>query len=136
VKVFLDTNVLVAAFATRGLCADLLRTVLAKHELVLGQIVLVELERVMREKLRVPEAVIAAALDLLREYPMSAASEPVTHPKCRDKDDAVVLACAIAAGADVLVTGDRDLLVLAGKTPVRIVDPRGMWTLLQADAAS
>jgi putative PIN family toxin of toxin-antitoxin system len=136
VKVFLDTNVLVAAFATRGLCADLLRTVLAKHELVLGQIVLVELERVMREKLRVPEAVIAAALDLLREYPVTAVSEPVTHPKCRDKDDAVVLACAIAAGADVLVTGDRDLLVLAGKSPIRIVDPRGLWTLLQAEGAS
>jgi uncharacterized protein len=136
VKVFLDTNVLVAAFATRGLCADLLRTVLAKHEFVLGQIVLVEFERVMREKLRVPEEVIAAALELLREYPVTAASKPVTHPKCRDKDDAVVLACAIAAGADVLVTGDRDLLVLAGKSSVRIVAPRELWTLLQANAAS
>jgi len=29
VRVFLDTNVLVAAFATRGLCADLMRVVLA-----------------------------------------------------------------------------------------------------------
>ena len=34
VRVFLDTNVLVAAFATRGLCADVVRTVLAEHELV------------------------------------------------------------------------------------------------------
>jgi putative PIN family toxin of toxin-antitoxin system len=133
VKVFPDTNVLVAAFATRGLCVDLLRTVLAKHELVQGQIVLVELERVMRDTLRVPEAVTAAALDLLREYPVTTVDGPVTRPKCRDKDDAVVLACAIAAGADVLVTGDRDLLVLAGKTGVRIVDPRGLWSLLQGD---
>jgi len=136
VKVFLDTNVLVAAFATRGLCADLLRVVLTKHELVLGQIVLVELERVMREKLRVPEAVIAAALELLREYPVTAVSEPLPRPKCRDKDDAVVLASAVAAGADVLVTGDRDLLVLAGKTSLRILDPRGVWSLLQAGAGS
>jgi uncharacterized protein len=136
VKVFPDTNVLVAAFATHGLCADLLRIVLAKHELVLGRIVLVELERVMREKLRVPEAVIAAALELLREYPVAVASEPLPRPRCRDKDDAIVLASAVAAGADVLVTGDRDLLVLAGKVSLRILDPRGLWDLLQADAPS
>jgi hypothetical protein len=36
VKVFLDTNVLVSAFAARGLCADLLRDVLARHDLVTG----------------------------------------------------------------------------------------------------
>ena len=133
-KVFPDTNVLVAAFATRGLCADLLRTALAKHELVLGQIVLVELERVMRDKLRVPEAVITAALDLLREFPVAPATEPLPRIRCRDKDDIAVLACALASGADVLVTGDRDLLVLAGKSPLRIVEPRELWTLLQAKA--
>ena len=135
-KVFPDTNVLVAAFATRGLCTDLLRTILAKHELVLGQVVLVELERVMRDKLRVPEAVIAAALELLREYPVAAPTEPLPRIRCRDKDDIVVLACALASGADVLVTGDRDLLVLAGKSPLRIVDPRELWTLLQPKAES
>ena len=41
-KVCLDTNVLVAAFATRGLCADLLRTVVTKHELVIGEVILTE----------------------------------------------------------------------------------------------
>ena len=135
-KVFFDTNVLVAAFATRGLCADLLRTVLAKHELVLGQVVLVELERVLRDKLRVPEAVIAAALELLREFPVAAAPEPPPRIRCRDKDDVAVLACALASGADVLVTGDRDLLVLADRTTLRIADPRELWTLLQANAGS
>ncbi len=40
---FPDTNALIDACATRGLCTDLLRVVFAKHELVLGQIVLVEL---------------------------------------------------------------------------------------------
>ena len=35
-RVFLDTNMLVAAFATRGLCEDVLRTTLSEHELVIG----------------------------------------------------------------------------------------------------
>jgi predicted nucleic acid-binding protein len=34
VRVFLDTNVLVSAFAARGLCADTLELVLLEHELV------------------------------------------------------------------------------------------------------
>jgi hypothetical protein len=37
VKVFLDTNVLVSGFAARGLCADVMRLVLAEHELIMGE---------------------------------------------------------------------------------------------------
>jgi len=37
VRVFLDTNVLVAAVATRGLCADVFRSALASYELVSSQ---------------------------------------------------------------------------------------------------
>jgi len=36
VKVFLDTNILVSATATRGLCADVLREVLASHQLIVS----------------------------------------------------------------------------------------------------
>ena len=39
-RVFFDTNVLVSAFLTRGLCADLLRLVLTEHTLVTSEGVL------------------------------------------------------------------------------------------------
>ena len=68
-RVFLDTNVLVSAFATRGICAD------------------------------------------------------------RDKDDRWVFASAVEGRAEVFVTGDRDLLDVAGAAPLKIVDPRGFWQL-------
>ena len=41
-KVFLDTNVLIAAFATRGLCADMFCLAATDHELLIGAAVLVE----------------------------------------------------------------------------------------------
>lgn len=53
-KAFLDTNVLVSAFATRGLCADLFRLALAEHELITTDIVLTELEGVLRERFGIP----------------------------------------------------------------------------------
>lgn len=65
-RVFLDTNVLVAAFATRGLCEDLLRTVLAEHELVVSELVLDELGRVLLEKLRMPKTRVDSITSFIR----------------------------------------------------------------------
>ena len=47
VKVVLGTNVLVSGFTTRGLCADVIRLVHAEHELIIGDVVLKEVERVL-----------------------------------------------------------------------------------------
>ncbi len=49
--------------------------------------------------------------------------------KVRDPDDAVVLAEALAGQADVLVSGDRDLLDLGEVQGSRILDPRQFWQL-------
>ena len=130
-RVFLDTNVLVAAFATRGLCADVLRDVLAEHELLVGEVVLIELRRALTRRLRLPATAIEAILQFLREHevvprPRKPASLPV-----RDPADRWILASALAARADVLVTGDRDLLDIAAQAPLRILDPRGFWELLR-----
>lgn len=54
-KIFADTNVLVSAFTARGLCADLLEVILADHQLMTGEYVLNELERVLSTKPGVPE---------------------------------------------------------------------------------
>ena len=64
-KVCLDSNVLVSAFATRGLSADVLRVVLAEHELLVPVVVLAEVERVLREKLQLPEASLVVAKQVL-----------------------------------------------------------------------
>ena len=42
-----------------------------------------------------------------------------------------VLASEVEAEADILVTGDRDLLEIARKAPIEIVDPRGFWDKLR-----
>ena len=52
----------------------------------------------------------------------------------RDRADAWVLASAVAGQADVLVTGDQDLLVLGARAPVPILDPRGFWNLTRGAA--
>jgi predicted nucleic acid-binding protein len=54
---------------------------------------------------------------------------PDRDPELRDADDQPVLGTLLAArqlaGADYLITGDKDLLALAGRYP--IVTPAGFW---------
>ena len=130
-RVCLDTNVLVAAFATRGLCTDVLRTVLAEHELVIGEVILDELRRAMTRKLRLPPDRILG-LELVFEgiqiLPKPDSPSPI---KVRDRADRWVLATAVAGEADVLVTGDEDLLVVADDAPLKILTPRAFWDLLR-----
>ena len=104
-RVFLDTNVLVSAFATRGLCADVMRQVLAEHELVIGEVVLRELRKALRLKLKLPPATVTAIEELLRESEVIPRPRTPSELEVRDPDDRWVLASAIAGRADVLVTG-------------------------------
>jgi predicted nucleic acid-binding protein len=48
-----------------------------------------------------------------------------------DPDDAWVLASAVSGGADLLVTGDQDLLDVQRQVAIPIVDPRGCWDRLR-----
>lgn len=66
-KVFLDTNVLVSAVATRGLCADVLREVLARQELIVSPELLHELEIGLEEKLALPRGIITEFIELVKE---------------------------------------------------------------------
>ena len=127
-RVFLDTNVLVAAFATRGLCADVVRLTLAAHEMVVSEQVMTELERTLREKIGLPEFELRSVLSLVREE-TALAREAEATVSVRDPSDTPILAAALASGADVLVSGDRDLLELEQPVRIRIVSPRGFWQL-------
>ena len=130
-RVFLDTNVLVGAFTTRGICADVLSVVLVEHQLIAGESMLEELARVLGTKMQVPEGTVAEALALLRregEISSTTSDVPIDIP---DPDDVLILGEAIEGSADLLVTGDRDLLGVADDSPIPILTPRGFWQLLQ-----
>jgi uncharacterized protein len=127
-RVFLDTNVLVSAFATRGLCSDLLRLVLTRHELVLGEAVLEEVSRSFRAKLGIPDPVVQSIETLLRSFHIEPKPKEAPPVSIRDPSDRAILVSAVNAGAEVLITGDQDLLVVAKKvSAVRILDPRSFW---------
>ena len=131
-KVCLDSNVLVSAFATRGLAADVLRVVLTEHELLVPVVVLQEVERVLRDKFALPPGTLVLARQVLEGQTVVPRPEALLTVTVRDPDDAWVLASAVAGGADLLVTGDDDLLVAADQAPIPILTPRAFWDRLRA----
>lgn len=130
-RVFLDTNVLVSAFATRGICRDVLAVILAEHRLIAGEAVLGELQRVLSGRIGLPGDIAGEVVFFLRrEAALVAVAAESFEIEVRDPDDAGILAEAIAGRADVLVTGDRDLLELPVHTGVTSLSPRGFWERL------
>ena len=129
-KVFLDTNALASGIATRGLCSELLESVIHDHELLTCQPVLRELEGVLIEKLRLPEAVVAGFLALLKAEGTMVESRKNPSIRIKDSDDIAILACAIAGKADVFVTGDKELLSLRKIEDLAVVSPRELWNRL------
>lgn len=129
-RVCLDTNVLVAAFAARGLCADLLRLVMAEHELILLEVVEDELYRALAGKLKLSEEALSLVQSVLGRYEKAPRTDTPSPVSLRDPDDEKVLVDAVAAGAQILVSGDQDLLVAAHESPIPIVSPRAFLTLI------
>jgi len=60
---------------------------------------------------------------------------PQVHVVERDPDDDMIIACALHARADYIVTRDKDLLSLGAYQGVRMVTPRQFLDLLDASSA-
>ncbi len=126
-RVFLDTNVIASAMATRGLCADVFRFTTEHHELVISEQLLNELERTLREKFLAPSDLIADTLWLLRQDTLFAEAEPLIALDLKDSGDVAIVSAAIHAGADLLVTGDKEMLKLGKVDALEILSPRQYW---------
>ena len=131
-KVFLDTNVLASAFATRGLCSDVLREVLASHDLYTSDEVLKELRSVFKNKFGFPENLTQRIVLLLQRETKTAYSKAEIEIHISDKSDIPIINAALAAGIHVFITGDKELLDLKKIGNLKIVSPRKFWELLKA----
>jgi len=136
VKVFLDTNVLASAAATRGLCADVLREVFAYHDLFISQQVLSELSRVLRSKFSVDQDLIDEFILLLEQDGVQVQPAPLPGIELQDKDDLPIVGAAVAARAEVLITGDKELLDLGRVENLEILSPRQFWEKLKTLAGT
>jgi putative PIN family toxin of toxin-antitoxin system len=135
-KVFLDTNVIVAATATRGLCADVMREVLARHDLVISTALLDEIAAVLAEKIGTPSDIVSGLITLLRDGAELSEPSDVVEIPVRDQPDRIILSAAWNGKAEIFVTGDAEILGLHEIGTMAVVSPRAFWELAKAGAGS
>lgn len=137
-KATLDTNVLASGFLgferdTNRPGAVLRAWRAGRFELVIAEHILGELARTFGKpyfRLRFPPGDALAADALLRRRATLVAVTAPVHDIATHPEDDVVLATAISAGADYLVTGDRQLRLLGSVDGVVIVEPREFLDIL------
>lgn len=119
----LDANVVVAAFASSGTCLEVFKACVAGHQLFGSEALADEVRRILTHRIKLPPDKVEA--DMVKFVQASELVEPVSVPRdaCRDPRDLHVLGLSWAAKAEVLVTGDADLLVLRHAGETRIVRP-------------
>ena len=126
---FLDTNVLISAFATRGLCADLYERLATQHEIVIGEPVVLEVLDILRRKFKANTELLKVEAQLrLLEVIAAQATAPVLP--IRDIEDPWIIACALHAKVDCFVTGDTELLDLKIIDNIPVISPRACFSML------
>lgn len=137
-RAILDTNVLLAGLLWHGPPHALLQHVRAGTiSLVTSPALLAELADVIgRAKfdaiLKRTDTSRERSLAEVRRLAEVIAPPPLPRPVCRDPDDDEVLALAIAARVELIVSGDNDLLSLGSFQGVPIVVPAEAVIFIEA----
>ena len=130
-RVVLDTNVIIAAFATRGLCSEVFEVCLTSHTIVISEHILSEVERVLIKKIHLPRNITASIIDYLRDVAEMFEPQVIEDSACRDIEDRKIIGTAVSGDAQLIITGDDDLLTLKKFMKINIVTPRGFWNRLR-----
>ncbi|MES0490240.1 MAG: putative toxin-antitoxin system toxin component, PIN family [Leptospirales bacterium] len=123
-KIVFDTNVLLSAFATHGLSYRVLDICLDKHKIFISQWIIDEISEKLKDKFNV------AKNDILKVHQFIESDFKIVIPignlpeACRDADDNNILHLADFCNAEIIITGDKDLLVLHEHNQVKIINPR------------
>lgn len=123
-RIVFDTNVLFSAFVAHGVCAGLYEECLQRAQIVVSPDILEELEEKLLAKAGLSATETREVIRAVRADAEIVRATPLPKPVCRDADDDLILAAALGAKADAIVTGDRDLLVLKHFEGIPILNPR------------
>ena len=126
-RVVLDANVVIAAVASRGLCEAVVELCLERHQTVTCAGLLSEVSKKLIVKLRVPRAIAEEYVAFFRGNAEVLVPAAVKSGVCRDPADERVLGLVEPGRIDVIVTGDKDLLVVKRFGTATIVTPRQFW---------
>ncbi|MFT5129790.1 MAG: putative PIN family toxin of toxin-antitoxin system [Rhodothermales bacterium] len=124
-KVVCNTNVLVSGILFGGHCRSIIRLVSEGRTQGYTSAPLIhELEEVLiRPKFRLVSEQVAAILEVVRESFATVIPTEAISVVTDDPDDDAVIEAAVAAGAEIIISGDDHLLSLGRFQNIEILSP-------------
>ncbi|MFH0797312.1 MAG: putative toxin-antitoxin system toxin component, PIN family [Candidatus Omnitrophota bacterium] len=132
IKVVLDTNVLIASIFWKGHCRQIVDlAIIEKIKSVTSVEILKEVETVLFEGFtETPYHKIEEVIRDILSYSELTTVDEITVKELRDLTDVKIIASALSAKVDYLITGDKDLLVLKSYKGITILTPKAFLNLL------
>lgn len=131
-KILFDTNVLISAFMAfkkGSICYDIIDLASEDHALYYTAFIIDEFKRVFKEGFHYPDSIINEFIAFITKFFTKGDTADSAENICRDPKDNQVLADAATNDIDVIITGDKDLLVIKSYQGIKIITPRDYWKL-------
>ena len=90
-----------------------------------------ESRRVLQKQFKVPRVLVQEIESLLREHHVIPKPKSPGPVRLRDKSDEWIVASALEGRAQMIVSGDKDLLTVGDTGPVPVLSPRQFWDSIQ-----
>jgi len=122
--VVVDSGVWISGFEYGGAPLATSRQVYKQHQIAVCDRILLEVRSVLAAKFRWNPTRIEGALADFFDNTICFETTGSVRGICRDANDDMVLECAVLAHANVIVSGDKDLLAVGEYEGIRILTPR------------
>jgi len=125
-KVIIDTNVFISGIFFPGASSKVLEGWKGgKIDLILSPEILGEYREVAhRLSVKFKGVDIESIIELVAINSTLIAAPPLKEPVCRDINDDMFIACALAGDVKIIVSGDKDLHDISGFCGIEVVKPR------------
>lgn len=123
-KIVFDTNVILSALITQGLSSRVMDICIDSHQIFISSWIINEVLEKLLSKFRVKVSELKRVKDFLLNVSHQITPIGRIPTVCDDKDDNNILHLSEFVDADLIITGDKDLLVLKKYSNTKIIDPR------------
>lgn len=119
-----DANIYISALEFGGIPMRLLhKAVDGEIEIAISQSILNEVLRILRDKFGRSEKRLSEVEEWIASFTTMVVPMQRLDVVKDDRDDNVIVECAVASGSDVIVTGDKDLLRMREYEKIKTLTP-------------
>ena len=126
-RIVFDTNVILSSFLTEGIAHKIFNHCVIEYKIHVSEYILEELTRILIKKFSVNEKDMEDFINFIKSNLILTTPEISIPEICRDKKDNQILQLAEHVKADIIISGDKDLLVLKSYKKTKITSPRDFF---------